>query len=98
LFLWGGAVLSFWQICLKLLALGFIFSYFWCAATAIYYLLRKDEDGTEMTEVTYEEGGEARGMPPLSTDTMGVPSVRDNPPPSGTTAAPTGGETPPPVA
>jgi hypothetical protein len=46
-------------------------------------VLRKDEDGTEMSEVTYEEPGDARGLPPLSTDTMGVPAVSDvSPPPS----------------
>jgi hypothetical protein len=87
---YGGAIIGFWHVVLKMLALGFIFSYFWSAATMIYYLLRKDEDGTEMTEVTYEDGGDVRGMPPLATDTMGVPSVSDKPP------APDPGQSPPP--
>lgn len=86
----GGSIIGFWHVVLKMLALGFVFSYFWSAATAIYYLLRKDEDGTEMTEVTYEDGGDVRGLPPLTTDTMGVPSVSDRP------VAPAG-ETPPPA-
>jgi hypothetical protein len=79
----GASIIGFWQACLFTLAAGFIYSYFWSAATAIYYVLRKDEDGTEMSEVTYEEPGDARGLPPLTTDTMGVPAVSDvSPPPS----------------
>ena len=66
-------MIGFWHACLKTLAVGFIYSYFWSAATAIYYVLRKDEDGTEMNEVTYEEPAEARGLPPLTTDSHGCP-------------------------
>jgi hypothetical protein len=73
----GASLIGFWQACLLTLAAGFIYSYFWSAATAIYYVLRKDEDGTEMSEVTYEDPAEARGLPPLTTDTMGVPAVSD---------------------
>jgi hypothetical protein len=84
----GANIIGFWHACLKTLAVGFIYSYFWSAATAIYYVLRKDEDGTEMNEVTYEDPAEARGLPPLTTDTMGVPAVSDMPPPPPTTPAP----------
>jgi hypothetical protein len=78
----GASIIGFWHACLKTLAVGFLYSYFWSAATAIYYVLRKDEDGTEMNEVTYEDPAEARGLPPLTTDTMGVPAVSDMPLPS----------------
>jgi hypothetical protein len=81
----GAIIIGFWHACLKTLAVGFIYSYFWSAATAIYYVLRKDEDGTEMNEVTYEDPAEARGLPPLMTDTMGVPGVSDIPPPASST-------------
>jgi hypothetical protein len=87
-FLNGTYIIGFWHGCLRTLAVGFIYSYFWSAATAIYYVLRKDEDGMEMSEVTYEEPGEARGLPPLTTDTMGVPAVSDIQPPPSTHSTP----------
>jgi hypothetical protein len=82
----GTYIIGFWHACLRMLAVGFIYSYFWSAATAIYYVLRKDEDGMEMSEVTYEDPAEARGLPPLTTDTMGVPAVSDVPPPTSSTS------------
>jgi hypothetical protein len=36
----------FWQDAVRLLAYAWIFSYFWCAMTAIYLILRRDLDGT----------------------------------------------------
>ena len=36
---------------MKLLAVGYLFSYFWTAAAAIYFLLRRDVDATETDEV-----------------------------------------------
>jgi hypothetical protein len=47
--------IAFWVQGLKLLGTGFLFSYFWTASTAIYYLLRHDADATEMDEVCPEE-------------------------------------------
>ena len=44
-------LIRFWAGCVKLLAVGYLFSYFWTAATAIYFLLRRDVDATEMDEV-----------------------------------------------
>jgi hypothetical protein len=78
----GTAIIGVWHACLFTLALGFIYSYFWSAATAIYYVLRRDEDGTEMSEVTYEDAREMRGLPPLGADALGVPAVSDLPPPA----------------
>ena len=37
------------------MGVGYLFSYFWTASTAIYYLLRRDIDATEMDEVYIEE-------------------------------------------
>jgi hypothetical protein len=93
----GADLIGFWHACIWTLAVGFAFSYFWSASTAIYYLLRKDEDGTEVTEVTYEEPGEPRGLPPLSTDAMGVPSVSDGGPAGSSTSPPPISSQPPPV-
>lgn len=51
----AAGLIAFWGQGLKLLGAGFLFSYFWTASTAIYYLLRRDADSTEMDEVCPEE-------------------------------------------
>lgn len=48
---WGVVLIHFFAGCVKLLAVGYLYSYFWTAATAIYFLLRRDVDATEMDEV-----------------------------------------------
>ncbi len=48
-------LISFWVQCLKLLGVGFLYSFFWTSSTAIYYLLRRDADATEMDEVCPED-------------------------------------------
>ena len=48
-------LIAFWVQGLTLLGTGFLFSYFWNASTAIYYLLRHDADATELDEVCPEE-------------------------------------------
>ncbi len=60
----AAGLIAFWVQALKLLGAGFLFSYFWTASTAIYYLLRHDADATEMDEVCPEEESAPRPRPP----------------------------------
>lgn len=83
----GTALISFWNNVLRTLAFGFIFSYFWCASTAIYFLLRRHVDATEFDEVYLPEERDLHGLPPLKTGPDGVPAVDEGP-----TAANSGGE------
>jgi len=71
-----------WVGCVKLLAVGFIYGYFWTASTAIYFLLRRDVDATEMDEVFLEEDASepSYGLPPLKTDEAGAPAVNEDVP------------------
>lgn len=69
---WGANLLYFWHGCVRLLALGFVYSYFWTAATGIYLLLRRDDDGTDLDDVFIEAGDQAYGLPPLEKDAAGV--------------------------
>jgi hypothetical protein len=65
----GMAIVRFWAGCVKWLALGYVYGYFWTASTAIYFLLRRDVDATEMDEV-FLEADETEGnfgLPPLET-------------------------------
>jgi hypothetical protein len=79
----GAIVIRFWAGCVKLLAVGFIYGYFWTAATAIYFLLRRDEDATEMDEVFLDadQSEHSAPLPPLQTDAAGAPVVAEPPPP-----------------
>lgn len=84
----GAAMIGYWERLLRLLAYAFLFSYFWCAVTAIYYLLRQAEDGTELNEVALDEQREPYGLPPLKADARGVPTTTDGPTAPATPVAP----------
>ena len=73
----GASLFVFWVSCVKLFGTGYLASYFWTAMTAIYLLLRRDIDATEMDEVFLTDEEETYGLPPLATDETGVPGVPD---------------------
>jgi hypothetical protein len=78
----GSGMVVLWCYCVKLLADGFLYSYFWVASTAIYLLLRRDVDATEMDEVFLQDQGEGTyGLPSVETDAAGAPVVADEQPP-----------------
>lgn len=64
----------------KLLMLGFAYSFFWTATTAIYLLLRRATDATEMDNVYLEDPPEVAPLPPLRTDEAGVPVLAEDEP------------------
>jgi len=78
----GSSVILFWTGCVKLLAVGFLYSYFWTASTAIYLLLRRDTDATEMDEVYLDEDESEAvyDLPPIEKDESGAPVVKDDKP------------------
>jgi hypothetical protein len=76
----GSHAIGFWVRVVKYLAVAYLFSYFWCAATYIYFLLRQAVDATELDEVAVEEEPEAYGLPPLVNEPGGPPQVADAPP------------------
>lgn len=72
----GAGLIHFWAGCVKLAAVGYLFSYFWTSVACIYLLLRRDVDATEMDEVfldadASEEGAGLTGTPP----TMPAPAT-----------------------
>lgn len=78
-FVAGIKLIRFWVTVVRTLAVGFLFSYFWCAATYIYFLLRQAVDATEMDEVAVDEEQETYALPPLETEVGTVPQVSDAP-------------------
>lgn len=71
----GVRLIGVWLGLVKVVAIGFAYSYFWTASTAIYLLLRRETDHTEMDEVYLEEQETSFGLPPLKSDTAGVPVI-----------------------
>ena len=61
---------------MKLLAVGYLFSYFWTSAVAIYFLFSRDIDATEMDEVFLDADADeqAVGLPTIATDRAGTGS------------------------
>jgi hypothetical protein len=51
----GARMVGFWLGLMFLIMLGFSYSFFWSAATVIYFLLRRKIDEAEMDEVFLEE-------------------------------------------
>jgi len=75
----GLVLIQFWTDCVKLLAVGYLFSYFWSASAAVYFLLRRDVDATETDEVYLDadQSEPAFDLPPVGTDSNGAPEVVD---------------------
>ncbi len=72
----GLSILRFWNGCVLLLGSAYLFSYFWAAATNIYFLLRQKVDGAEPDVVAAEQEEETFILPPLKSED-GVPQVDD---------------------
>lgn len=75
----GASVIRFWCGCLRVLALGFIYGYFWSAVSAIYLLLRRDVDATETDEVYLDADGTETAPPlaPIAADEKGAPVIEN---------------------
>lgn len=87
-------LIDFFSNCVRSIPIAFLYSFFWCAATMIYLLLRRDEDQTEIDEIYLEEEQETYGLPPLRTDAAGVSEPADVPA-TKPTASPPSPVTPP---
>jgi hypothetical protein len=59
------SVIAFWVGLLKSVAVAFLFAQFWCLATGIYLLLRRDVDETELDEVFVSQEQRTFDLPPL---------------------------------
>jgi hypothetical protein len=70
-------LIHFWVQCVRILGIGFLFSYFWTTSSAIYYLLRYGVDATEMDEIVPEQEEEPSALPPIHADSAGAPVVED---------------------
>lgn len=72
----GRSAISFWNAVIKSLAAAFLYGLFWCLSSAVYLLLRKDVDQTEMDEIFLVDEKRTYTLPPLRSDENGIPQVR----------------------
>ena len=73
---WGAGLVSFWLALLFLMMLGFSYSFFWSAATMIYFLMRRKVDEAELDEVFLEDPEpEAPHAPPKIADGTSPPTT-----------------------
>jgi hypothetical protein len=63
----GANIIYFWNGVLRTVVAGYAYGLFWCMASAVYLLLRRDVDETEIDEV-FIEGEDDFGLPPLNTE------------------------------
>jgi hypothetical protein len=80
---WFGAwLIRFFAGCVKLLAVGFLFSYFWTASTSVYLLLRRDVDATEMDEVCLDADASEQDscLPAIAKDSSPAPADKGDAP------------------
>lgn len=54
----ASGIIWFWLALAKLIIWGYLASYFLCAMTKVYFLLRKDVEGDDYTEINLEEEDE----------------------------------------
>jgi len=66
----------FWKGMLQSLVASYSVGYLWSASVAIYLLLRRHIDSTEMDEIVLEENDlPQKGLPDLEPDKSGVPEM-----------------------
>ena len=68
--------MTFWNGLIRTIAASFLYGLFWCMASAVYLLLRKDVDDTEMDEIYIVDERRTYELPPLKSDESGVPQVQ----------------------
>ena len=72
----GRTMIELWNSLFRTLSAAFIYGLFWCMASAIYLLLRKDADETEMDEIYIVDEKRTYELPPLKSDENGIPQVQ----------------------
>ena len=72
----GRTIIGLWNSLFRTLAAAFIYGLFWCMASAVYLLLRKEVDETEMDEIYIVDEKRTYELPPLKSDENGIPQVQ----------------------
>jgi hypothetical protein len=68
--------IGFWNGLVRTIAAAFLYGLFWCMASSVYLLLRKEVDDTEIDEIYIVDERRTYELPPLKSDEQGVPQVQ----------------------
>ena len=91
----GAWMVAVWLSLAFVLMLGFSYSYFWSAATAIYLLMRKKVDETDIDEIYIEEDLPEAPVAPPPVPTGGATPLPTVPPPPAPATVPFPATVPP---
>jgi hypothetical protein len=80
---WGRRLIWFWNGVARSIGAAFLYGLFWCITAAVYLLLRKDLDGTELDEIHVVEDPRQWELPALRERESGVPVGEEHPTPPG---------------
>ncbi len=72
----GAVIIRFWATVAKSLGVGFVYGFFWSGIAAVYLLLRRDVDATEMDEVFLEADRSESAAPPAAADEPQMPAEK----------------------
>ncbi len=72
----GVGLVRFFHGVVRMIAMAFNFSFFFCVSTAIYLVLRRDVDNTDLDEVFVEEDRASRNLPAVGTPSPGNSQLR----------------------
>jgi hypothetical protein len=75
----SASLIQAFEFMVRVIAVSFNFSFFFCISTAMYLVLRRDVDQTNFDEVFTEEDRERFSLPPLKPNADGVPGASDEP-------------------
>ncbi|HMO16146.1 MAG TPA: hypothetical protein PKD64_06815 [Pirellulaceae bacterium] len=87
-FVAGKQIIGYWDAFARTIGAAFFHGFFWCVASAIYLLLRRDLDEIDLCEVSLFPKGDIDDLPELEIDEDGIPQIRDNLPGSQSEAEP----------
>lgn len=73
----GRSFIRFWNGFAKTIGAAFFHGFFWCVATAVYLLLRKDLDQVHLDEVLLVEPYGADELPEMDVDEDDLPSIKE---------------------
>ena len=74
----GSSLISASETFVRIIAVAFNFSFFFCVSTAIYLVLRRDVDRTDFDDVYVEDDQDQDSLPPLKPNADGVPGVAED--------------------
>ena len=71
----GVALIRLFNGLVRIIAMAFNFSFFFCVMTAIYLVLRRDVDKTDFDEVFVEDDKDSYSLPPLESKEDSSPTI-----------------------